>query len=387
LAATGKPKILLVGPTPPPMGGIVRYCQDILSSHLAEEYELEFFPAGVPFELRPQAFTRRSRSILLRDGVVSSVRQVGWALRRARELRRQCRQNRYDIVHIPSCTGLGFWRNALHVTYSKKEGCKVLWQLLGAIDAFWASGTLVRRGLIRRYLDRADVHVVQSAVLRDVTADFTCKPVVAIFNGVRTEELIAPDGYAHSDPAEGKVRFLNIGTLGHRKGIFDIIKAAKLLVGQMPQLEFVFVGGGEVEYFRKLVADAGLADHFVIAGMVDEEEKLRWLRTSDVFCLPSYQEGQPISILEAMAAGLPVISSTVGSIPEVVREPNGRLIAPGDIGALVQYIREFAESPSMRETVGRGNAAEAAEKYSVERTMRELGDVYEMLMRQRRKER
>jgi len=376
-----KPRVLLVGPTPPPMGGIVRYCEDIMASpELNDRFDLAFFPSNIPFELRPQAFTKRSKSFLLRDGVVNGMRQIRWAVNRAKEMRRQCRRERYDIVHFPSCTGLGFWRNALHVTYGKREGCKVVWQLLGAIDAFWAEGTVVRRHYIRKYLDRADVHVVQSTGLRDVTANFTRRPVVAIFNGVRTDELVAPDGYAHSDPADGVVRVLNVGTLGHRKGIFDIIKAAQRLIADMPQLQFVFVGGGEVEFFRKLVVDEGVGDHFVIAGMVDDDEKLRWLKTSDVFCLPSYAEGQPIAILEAMAAGLPVISSTVGSIPEVVQEPNGRLVTPGDVDALAGFIRELAGSAELRQQMGRRNATESAEKYSVQRTMRELGEVYDTLI-------
>ena len=378
-----KPKVLLVGPTPPPMGGIVRYCEDIMASPaLNERFDLEFFPSSIPPELRPEAFTKSAKSVSspFRDGVGSGLRQMRWSLRRAKEMRRLCRQNRYDIVHIPSCTGLGFWRNAIHVTYAKREGCKVLWQLLGAIDDFWASGTWLRRCFIRKYLNRADAHLVQSTGLRDVTAGFTRKPVTAIFNGVQTDALIAPDGFAHSDPADGVVRILNVGTLGKRKGIFDIIEAAKVLIPEFPQLQFVFVGGGEVERFRKLVVDEGVGDHFIIAGMVDDDEKLRWLQTSDVFCLPSYQEGQPIAILEAMATGLPVISSTVGSIPEVVREPNGRLVTAGDVDAIVGFIRELAGSTELRETIGRQNATESEEKYSVKRTMREIGDAWDKLI-------
>ena len=376
-----KPRVLLVGPTPPPMGGIVRYCEDVMGSPLLNErYELAFFPANIPFELRPQAFTKKSKNILKRDGVISSFRQIRWALKRAKELRRQCRRERYDIVHIPSCTGIGFWRNALHVTYAMREGCKVVWQLLGAIDDYWADGSSLRRHYIRKYLDRADVHLVQSTGLRDVTATFTAKPVVAIFNGVQTEALIAPDGFAHSDPADGKVRFLTVGTLGHRKGIFDTIKAAKTLMADWPQLQFVFVGGGEVDYFRQLVIDEGVGDHFIIAGPVDDAEKIHWLQTSDVFNLPSYSEGQPIAILEAMATGLPVISSTVGSIPEVVKEPNGRLVTAGDVEALAGCIRELAGSAELREQMGRQNATESEAKYSVKRTMQEIGDVYETLI-------
>jgi len=365
------------------MGGIVRYCEDIIASpELNERFDVTFFAASIPHELRPAAYTGSAKSVSnpFRDGVVSGIRQARWSLRRAKELRRACRGERYDIVHIPSCTGLGFWRNALHVTYAKREGCKVLWQLLGAIDDFWASGSRLRRRYIRKVLDRADVHVVQSTDLRDVTAGFTRRPVVAIFNGVQTDQLAPPDGYAHSDPADGVVRVLNVGTLGKRKGFFDIIAAAKRLITEWPQLRFVFVGGGEVERFRQRVADEGLTEHVTVAGMVDDAEKLRWLHTSDVFCLPSYQEGQPISILEAMAAGLPLISSTVGSIPEVIREPNGQLVTPGDVDALAASLQTFAASAELRERVGRHNAAEAAEKYAVGRTMHELGEVYDQLL-------
>lgn len=379
-ATLRKPRVLLVGPTPPPMGGIVRYCQDILASDLAREFHLEFFSASIPYELRPKAWTGTRQSIFTRDGVPSAVRQIAWAGNRARELNALMKRRRPHVVHIPTCTGLGFWRNALHVVCAKRQGCRVLWHLLGAIDDFWREGSPVRRYAIRRFLDRADVHVVQSDGLRDVTSGFTSRPVLSIYNGVRTEELRAPDGYAHSDPAEGKVRIIDVGTLGHRKGTFDLIEMAKRLRTELANLEFVLVGGGEVEHFRRLVAEAGLSDCVRIPGVVDDAEKTRLLQSSDVFALPSYAEGQPIALLEAMAVGLPIISSTVGSIPEVVKDANGRILTPGDLAALEGYLRELAASAALREQIGRHNADEAERKYSVGRTMEQLGQVYRCLV-------
>ena len=128
------------------------------------------------------------------------------------------------------------------------------------------------------------------------------------------------------------------------------------------------------------MADEGLAEKITVTGLVDNAEKVRLLRTADIFALPSYSEGQPIAILEAMAVGLPVISTSIGSIPEVVQEANGRIIAPGDVEALRAAIRELAGSETLRETIGRFNARQAREKYSVERTMEEIASVYRRMM-------
>ena len=191
--------------------------------------------------------------------------------------------------------------------------------------------------------------------------------------------MIAPDGYAHSDTAEGAIRVIDIGQLSYRKGRFDLIEIAKRLCPEIDGLEFVLVGGGEVEFFQKMVADCGLSDRITFPGMVDDE-KFRLLRTSDIFALPSYSEGQPIALLEAMAVGLPIISSTVGSFPEVIREPNGRIVEPGGIDAITKYIRELAESKEVRERMGRYNATEAQDKYSIASTMTEIGEVYRTLV-------
>ena len=380
-----KPRILLVGPNPPPMGGIIKYCQDILASPLAEKYDLTFFPTSIPLSIRPAVFTaKRTWNIFLRDGFRSALRQLAFGWRRARELKELMKSGRFDVIHVPTCTGWGFWRNALHIYYARRQGVGVFFHLLGAIDDFWRNGSAVRRFFLRKALDQADIHVVQSDGLRDVTRQFTSAPVLSIYNGVPTKELIARGGYAHSAASAKKVRVVNVGLLGHRKGYFDLIEAAKILCPELPDLEFVFVGGGEVEKFRKLVAEEGLADKITVAGHVDEDEKLRWLQTSDVFAMPSYSEGQPIAILEAMAVGLPVISTTIGSIPEVIEESNGRVIAPGDVPALCNAIRELAGSKKLRRTMGKFNSSQAEERYSLQRTMTEIGSVYDRIVGMRR---
>ena len=254
--------------------------------------------------------------------------------------------------------------------------------MVGEIDVFWATGSRLRRHLIRRTLDLADITSVQSKKLRDITAAFTSRPVVAVYNGVDTDEMndptaSAPGGKAGDDHA---VTILTVGVLGKRKGYFDLLEAARRLCSQRPEVRFVFVGGGEVDVFRAQVREMGLEECVRVLGQVSDAQRISCLFEADVFALPTYAEGQPIALLEAMAAGLPVISTPVGSIPEVVGPENGRLIQPGDVDALCEIILELASSPTLRRKMGRRNADEAREKYSVKRTMEEIGLVYERLL-------
>jgi glycosyltransferase involved in cell wall biosynthesis len=201
----------------------------------------------------------------------------------------------------------------------------------------------------------------------------TRRPVHAIFNGVRTAELAPPAGWAHSD--SGTVRVVALGILGERKGTFDLLEAAERLQVRRPEIRFIFVGGGEVERFRALAGERRLAN-VTFVGAVGDAERVALLHGGDVFALPSHAEGQPIAILEAMAAGLPILSTTVGSIPEVVGEPNGLLVQPRDVDAIVARLEQLADDQALRERMGRSNAREAAVKYDLSRVFREIDAVY-----------
>jgi glycosyltransferase involved in cell wall biosynthesis len=368
---------VLVGPAPPPMGGMARYAQDLLGSELARRHQLTLLADNIPSAMRPKVTTEGfAWNFVRRDGVRASARVLGFVGRKMLELDRVCRRERPEIVHVLSTAGYGFFRNAVHLAIARRRGARTIFHLLGQFDDLYRGSGPAIRALMRRSLDLADVHIVQSPGLADVLRGMTRRPVVAIFNGVRTAELAPPDGWAHSDGAA--VRVLALGVLGKRKGTFDLLEAAARLQDRRPEIEFTFVGGGEVERFRALVAERGLR-RVSFLGAVSDGDRVALLHGSDIFALPSHAEGQPIAILEAMAAGLPVLSTAVGSIPEVIREPNGVLVAPRDVDAIVSQLDRLAGDAALRERLGRHNAREAAEKYELARVFREIDAVYEEL--------
>lgn len=148
-----------------------------------------------------------------------------------------------------------------------------------------------------------------------------------------------------------------IGGLYPHKGAFDLLDVvAGLTAEQRQNLLFILPGKGERTSAEAFIAKNHLQEYVLIPGVIAEDIKDNLVRNSDIFVLPSYAEGQPIAILEAMSASLPVISSRVGSIPEVVEDgKTGFLITSGDRVSLKNYILTLAHSPELR--ISMGNAA------------------------------
>jgi glycosyltransferase involved in cell wall biosynthesis len=164
-----------------------------------------------------------------------------------------------------------------------------------------------------------------------------------------------------------------VGDLGHNKGTWDILAAAAEVQSAVPGARFCFVGRGEFRDLQERARKAGVEEAVIFLGSVTDEEKVAALHRAEVFLLPSYGEGQPLSILEAMAAGLPIISTTVGSIAEVIEDgTNGFLVQPGDVNALASAMINLGEDADLRRRMGRRNRQDARERFSAPRLWREL---------------
>lgn len=150
--------------------------------------------------------------------------------------------------------------------------------------------------------------------------------------------------------AAATVTAVSLGRLGHRKGTYDIVRAAATLPTDVRALLRIHLAGdGEVEQVRAAVTSAGVADVITVHGWLDAGAGAELLSGADIFVLPSYAEGLPMALLEAMAAALAVITTPVGSIAEVVHNnENGILVTPGDIDALAAALTRLTTDPEER---------------------------------------
>ena len=121
---------------------------------------------------------------------------------------------------------------------------------------------------------------------------------------------------------------------------------------------------GEIDRIKDTCINQGINDHVTFRSGFSNDEKNDLLFGSDIYLLPSYAEGLPISLLEAMAAGLPIISTPVGGIPEVIVEgENGFLITPGDYVDLANKIIKLIETPELRMKIGQKNENKIRDEY------------------------
>ena len=172
--------------------------------------------------------------------------------------------------------------------------------------------------------------------------------------------------------------FLFLGAIGKRKGIFDLLEVLSENKNKLMDKMVLLIGGnGEEKKLTDYIQENELSSWVKFVGWVNGEKKKSLLLQSNVYILPSYNEGLPLSILEAMSYQLAIISTPIGGIPEVVKEGiNGYLVNPGDKTALFQSITNVLQNPEQVSTFGEGSM-KLVEPYYAENVIPKLTSVYE----------
>lgn len=365
-------KVLVVGPIPPPYGGIAKYVDDLMSSALNRIFDMYLFNTAIPDSVRKS-------NIVVPKSYVNAViknplpflRTLFYVLCTFIKLVKKIKTTNAEIVHVFTCSMWGFWRSVVYIIIAKLMGKKIIFHLLNAIDIFYLNSGKIGRLLIRKALAFTDMHLVQSPKIADFVRSISHRPVRSIFNGVELDKFV---------PREGKIfdvpRIVISVSVAKEKGTYDIISAVPFVVDRVRDVKFVFIGGGIFKPFMDFAKEKGVEEFIYFAGKVTDEELVVWYRKAYIFILPSYFEGQPLSILEAMASGLPVISTKIGSIPEVVRGQNGFIIEKGDYKTLADKILSLLENEDLWRNMSNNNIKDAKEKYNVERVFKEIEGVY-----------
>jgi len=177
-----------------------------------------------------------------------------------------------------------------------------------------------------------------------------------------------------------KVRCLFVGHLSHAKGAFDVLKAFRLAASQCPGLGLTMIGApirvernvttavpGEEQWETSLAeAVTACPGQIQVPGVVTGDDKARLFQASDIFILPSYSEAFPVSVLEAMAASMPVIVTPVGALPEVLEAgTNALFVRPGDPEQLGHAIVQLATDQNRRQRMGKANRELVDDRFTV----------------------
>ncbi len=286
-------------------------------------------------------------------------------------------RRRISIAHIHSSHGKSFYRKFFFVLVSSLFKVKTIFHLHSSLfDEFFISAEGIRKKLIEYVFRKADAVITLCEDWREkLEMKYRLGKHLVIYNPVSLTEREVRD---NRERKSGLILFL--GFLIKTKGIYDLIEIAKRLSEEKVPCKLLVCGKGrEEKSFLQKIKENSLKN-VEFKGWVSGQEKTKILKESEIFFLPSYQEGIPMALLEAMSYGLPIISTRVGGIPEVVREgENGYLLQPGDINGFVKRIRSLLGDQERKESFGKRSRS-LAERFEKELISKEHLKLYESLL-------
>lgn len=263
-----------------------------------------------------------------------------------------------DVVHIHFSSGASSIRKEILARRALQAGkCVVMHAHGSEYKLYWHGMTDAQKRRTLRVLKKVSVLVVLGEAWRDFFASIGVpgERILVLPNPVKIPEKVP------NRSGRKRVTFAFLGMIGNRKGAFDLLDAiCKLTPNTRNRCHFIFAGNGEAGRLRMLANASGLTSEVTILDWLDAEKRDEVLAEADAFVLPSYNEGLPMALLEAMAWGLPIICTPVGSITDVVIDGrNGLLVSPGEVAAITAAIERLAGNESERLKIG------AAARFSV----------------------
>jgi glycosyltransferase involved in cell wall biosynthesis len=350
-------RVVLVGKAAPERGGIPTFLQMLMTSKQLAGHQVRLVNLG-----RGDAAVGGRVSATNMRRTVLDCAAVWRGARGA------------DVVHVhtalaPTSTAV---RAAALCLVARARGCRVLLHVHGGLVLLWLHGR-VRRLLLRGALRSCDLVVTVSPRLFDLLGELAPGKVRHIDNGVDTE--LFTGGPAGTDPP----RVLVVGLLVARKGMLDVFEASRLLRSRGVAHVLQVVAGTTTEGAEAEGRVRSLAPPWAeLSGSVPSEQMPAVYRAADVFCLPSWYEAMPLSVLEAAATGLPVVATDVGDVSRIVQDGRTGYVVPARCpDRLADALEALLVDESRRREMGRAGRAHVTQQFSAASTARRIGDLYD----------
>ncbi|MBN2001345.1 glycosyltransferase family 4 protein [candidate division KSB1 bacterium] len=371
--STKKHKILMIGPVPPQIGGLETFMADLLASDLSSYVDLVHLNNTKPAVHRRAKYKAPDGyAASFRRNVFLSAISYSYSVWFFFKFLFLLTFWHFDIIHIHTVDYTSFWEKCPFILAARFRRIAVVLHIHAAsFDAFYRDSSPRIKKWIRYFLKICNRLIVLSASWGK------------FFSGIVGPEKICvvPNGIdlrpfkIDSVPRQKAVLFL--GEISRRKGIDDFLHAVALVQSLGHSFIYHIVGPGEIDRAQQIARGLGLGDGLTFWGPLTGVDKNRLLLSSSCFVLPSHAEGLPISILEAFACGLAVISTRVGGIPElIVEEENGFLLQPGDVASLAKCIVRIMTENKLARRMAEKNLKLAGELYDINKCARSIDQIY-----------
>lgn len=368
-------KILFIGPYPPPFGGIANQMKLLYESKLKYEFDIIKLNINLPSE---------------KTEIISEKKRINWGkiFVGLYKLILLLYTERPRVIYIQMNGSKSCFREMLYMAIIRSfSRTRIVLHFHGALKQqkknfpfiIYQKNNRLNKLVINTCFILAHRNIFLSKMILD---EF--KPILNKRNLKRSlviENFTAIEFFGPLKKEKNTINILFVGRLSKAKGFFEIISIVKDIVRQVNNAVFHFCGAPENEKslfkIKFELQKLQRIGYVKIHGLVYGDKKQRIFSESDIMLLPTHNEVFPITILEGLAQGLPIITTNVSVIPTIVEEgKNGFLIEPGDTEALKDKLIYLLKNPDLRKTMSSNNRKKAAERFDIAIAVQKLKQIF-----------
>lgn len=343
--------ILLISPLPSPAGGIATWTESYLKSEIIKKQNVKVINTSVIGD-RINSFKNKKILEEIKRNISIYIK-----------LSKTLKKNKFDVAHLnTSCSKTGMIRDLLCARKIKKAGYKLILQCHCNIPSMLNDN--FSTWLFKKLVNNSDSVLVINADSNQYVNKVLKRENIIVSNFI--DYKIINDSSLKYISDEIKT-IIFVGHVTKSKGCNEVIEVAKVF----PNINFRLVGN-----LSKSYKNIHCSENVKFIGEVSKDNVLLEMKKADLLLFPSHTEGFPLVVLEAMAYGLPIISTSVGAIPEMIEKNGGVLIDVGDVPAIISAVNEI-QDPSIRRQMSTWNQNKIRSCYSTEVVLKKICDIYE----------
>lgn len=352
---------------------------DLLKSTPAQKHRVLFLDIAKPTLRRHSTYAVPTGYAVFQRQINFTLRSYGYSALFFAKYLLLLLIRKINILHLHSASYTSFWEKCAYIFAGKLSGKKIVLHIHGALfKEFYRTGSRTAQNLIKRFMRQCDAIIVLSDSWKTFFSDIVgSEKLYTVENGID----LAP--FKIIEEKSGLFSILHMGEVSARKGIYDLLKVIEIFVLEKQSFHFDIVGPGELDKVASLIQQKKLEDYITLHGPQQGEKRYTFYQKAHCFILASYGEGFPIALIEAMAAGLPIVATTVGGIPDLLQNGEyGFLCEPGDVNGIAAKIRCYIENDAMRRQIGPKNRAYADAHFNIESCANKINSIYRAVLRQ-----
>lgn len=373
-----KARLLFIAPLPPPFAGPEISTQTLLEGGLKQYFNFTLIKSNI-------RLSNAEKGKFDFKGLIRFLSVI-------RKLFAKVILKRPDVVYLIFAQNkVGFFRDTIYVFSAKIFSCKIIAHLRGGnfknfYDSLPGILQFVAAGAVKQF----NHLIVQSESIANQFTPFVDRGRISLLPNCVNTELIACAGPVIKN--DTKV-VLYVGHLSYAKGYYDLVDVIPEIAAIFPLAEFWFLGE-EIKKERNIILTENqerinrvnaikqrFAKNIKYLGIVENRRIFSIMKSSKMLVLPSYSEGFPMVILEAMACGLPVVTTRVGALPDIVHDGiNGYLIEPGDTKNLRERVISLLQNEQLCKKIGEENARYVENNFQPQHVIAQFSKIVEKVI-------